>query len=71
MSSERLDSSSAAIPQQDIVLEFALSHTMNYREATRLDLVNFYSAKISNALVREIFQNKTFQSEYEKLSGWK
>jgi hypothetical protein len=29
MSIEKLDSSSAAILQQDIVLEFALSHTMN------------------------------------------
>jgi Holliday junction resolvase len=53
MSIGRLDSSSpsssAAIPQQDIILEFALPLTMNYRQATRLDLVNSYSAKISYA----------------------
>jgi hypothetical protein len=45
----RLDSSYAAIPQQDVVLDFALPLTMNYREAARLDLVNPYSAKISHA----------------------
>ncbi|MBV9175938.1 MAG: restriction endonuclease [Nitrososphaeraceae archaeon] len=52
MSIGRLDSSSpssADIPQQDIILEFALPLTMNYRQATRLDLVNSYSAKISYA----------------------
>lgn len=46
----RLDSSSAAaIPQQDVVLDFALPLTTNYREATRLDLVNPHSAKILHA----------------------
>jgi hypothetical protein len=56
MSIGRLDStspshpsSSDAIPQQDIIFEFALPLTMNYRQATRLDLVNSYSAKISYA----------------------
>ncbi len=50
MSIGRLDSSSTdAIPQQDVVLDFTLPLVMNYREATRLDLVNPYSAKISHA----------------------
>lgn len=44
MSIGRLDSSS--IPQQDVVLEFAFPLTTNYREATRLDLVNLYSVNI-------------------------
>jgi Holliday junction resolvase len=40
MSIGMLDSSSASIQQQDIVLEFALPLTMNYKQATRLDLVS-------------------------------
>jgi hypothetical protein len=40
---------SQSFEEQDIILEFALPLTMNYRQATRLDLVNSYSAKISYA----------------------